>query len=76
MGWLWGLSKRGAKDNSKGFGLNNWKNRVPITKMGKIAGRGGWGRELRVQICDTSKLGSRQWWIRKSGIPGRALNLR
>ena len=50
MGWLWGLSKRGAKDNSKGFGLNNWKNRVPITKRGKIAGRGGWGRELRVQI--------------------------
>ena len=34
----------------EGFGLNNWKNRVPITKMGKIAGRGGWGRELRVQI--------------------------
>lgn len=50
MGWLWGLRERGAKDNSEGFGLSNWKNRVPITKMGKIVGRGGWGGELKVQI--------------------------
>lgn len=48
--------ERGAKGNSKGFGLSNWKDRVPITKMGKIVGRVGWGRnqELGFDVCDTS----------------------
>lgn len=36
--------------------MSNWKDRVPITKMGKIVGRVGWGRnqEFRFDICDTS----------------------
>lgn len=52
-----GERERGAKGNSKSFGLSNWKARVPITKMGKIVGRVGWGRnqEFGFDVYDTSK---------------------
>lgn len=48
--------ERGAKDNPKGFSSSNWKDRDPITKMGKTVGKVGWG--IKGSVLDALDLKS------------------